>query len=416
MSNKLVNNIGYLMLLQITSIVLPLLSIPYLLSIIGASNYGYLALATAVVLMMEVIVDYGFQLPACKYVSQNRQDKRKLTLIWFQVTLTKLVLYCAMMMVVFLLQLLGFVEKFLAILIYVGGLSSLGRVIYPQWLFQGLESLKAVSLIQVLTRIAFFSSIFIFINEDSSLILIQFLTNGSIFFGAILTIPFILRTIDLWDLDAISKSDSRTVFNDSWQIFKSNLMVLMYSKSYVPLSASILTLDYIAYLSIADRYCRSLILLLNPILSGFYPRVSALVLNNKHEAAKLGLRVLIGSVSAVLIGTFVFNVLPIFWLEFIFNEIPPLGVNIFVVMSGLLVPMVISETVKALFIVPFGMTNYLFTAYLFSVVFFVVGFIGLFFLNSLENVTYLLVSVEYILASYLMIFLYRKGLGAYLVK
>jgi hypothetical protein len=190
----------------------------------------------------------------------------------------------------------------------------------------------------------------------------------------------------------------------------------MYSKSYVPLSASILTLDYIAYLSIADRYCRSLILLLNPILSGFYPRVSALVLNNKHEAAKLGLWVLIGSVSAVLIGTFVFNALPIFWLEFIFNEIPPLGVNVFVVMSGLLVPMVISETVKALFIVPFGMTNYLFTAYLFSVVFFVVGFIGLFFLNSLENVTYLLVSVEYILAGYLMIFLYRKGIGAYLVK
>lgn len=416
MTNKLVNNTVYLMLLQITSIVLPLLSIPYVLSIIGASNYGYLAVATAVVLMIEAVVDYGFQLPACKYVSQNRQDRRKLTLIWFQVTLTKLVLYCSMMIVVFFLQLLGFVEKFLAILIYVGGLSALGRVMLPQWLFQGLESLKTISLIQILSRIALFSSIFIFINEDSSLIFVQFLTNGSIFVGAILTIPFTLRTINLRDLNTMSNSDSRVLFNESWQIFKSNLMVLLYSKSYVPLSASILTLDYIAYLSIADRYCRSLILLLNPILSGFYPRVSVLALNNKREASRLGFWVLIGSVSVSLIGTFVFNVFPTFWLEFVFNEIPPLGVNIFVVMSGLLVPMVVSETIKSLLIIPFGMTNYLFTAYFVSVVFFVVGFIGLFFLKSLESVTYLIVSVEYFLASYLMIFLYRKGLGGYLVK
>jgi PST family polysaccharide transporter len=412
MTNKLLNNIGYLMLLQLASILLPLLSIPYILSVIGSSNYGYLAVATAVVLMMEVIVDYGFQLPACKYVSQNRQDRRKLTLIWSQVTLTKLALYCAMMLVVFLLQLLGFVEKFLAILIYVGGLSSLGRVIYPQWLFQGLESLKTVSLIQILTRIALFASIFILINEDSSLILIQFLTNGSVFIGAILTIPFILRTIDLSNLNEMFKSDSGAIFSESWQIFKSNIMVLMYSKSYLPLSASMLTLDYIAYLSIADRYCRSLILLLNPIVSGFYPRVSELVLKNKREASRLSLWVLIGSVSVALIGTFVFNVLPVFWLEFIFNEIPPLGVNIFVVMSCLLVPMVISETLKVLYIIPFGMTNYIFSAYFCSVVFFVVGFIFLFFLKSIENVTYLLVSVEYFLTSYLMILLFRKGTGA----
>ena len=63
-------------MLKGVNLILPLVTFPYLVRILGIENFGLLTFANATIAYFQVITNYGFDLSATKQVSFARGKKK----------------------------------------------------------------------------------------------------------------------------------------------------------------------------------------------------------------------------------------------------------------------------------------------------------------------------------------------------
>lgn len=79
-SKTLVKNTVMLYIMNITKIVLPLVTLPYLTRVLSKDCYGVVSYVKAVMQYMQVVVDFGFILSATKDVVNCKEDKKGLAI------------------------------------------------------------------------------------------------------------------------------------------------------------------------------------------------------------------------------------------------------------------------------------------------------------------------------------------------
>lgn len=163
-------NFSYLFLLQIASYLFPLVTMPYLARVIGAEGFGHIAIASAVIMWIQTISDWGFNYTATRDVAKNRDDKEKVSHILSNVIWAKFILLFFSFFI--LLLLIYFVpifrENYLVILITF--LMVPGHILFPDWFFQALERMKYITILNLLSKLLFTIAIFVFIKEKSDYI------------------------------------------------------------------------------------------------------------------------------------------------------------------------------------------------------------------------------------------------------
>src|SRR5690554_2982885 len=89
----LIYNYGYLSSLQLFTMLVPIVTLPFLLKVLGKEVYGLLVYAQAVVSYFVVVINLGFNVTATKDVSVFRDDKEKLSEIVSSVFIIKFFLF-----------------------------------------------------------------------------------------------------------------------------------------------------------------------------------------------------------------------------------------------------------------------------------------------------------------------------------
>lgn len=163
-------NFSYLFLLQIASYLFPLVTMPYLARVIGAEGFGHIAIASAVIMWIQTISDWGFNYTATRDVAKNRENKDMVSHILSNVIWAKFILL--FLSFVILLLLIYFVpifrENYLVILITF--LMVPGHILFPDWFFQALERMKYITILNLLSKLLFTIAIFLFIKEKTDYI------------------------------------------------------------------------------------------------------------------------------------------------------------------------------------------------------------------------------------------------------
>ena len=77
-TRQIFNNLTALGLVQVTNNILPLITLPYLILILGVELYGKLIFVQTVIIYLMLITDYSFNLSATQDISINRNDKFKI--------------------------------------------------------------------------------------------------------------------------------------------------------------------------------------------------------------------------------------------------------------------------------------------------------------------------------------------------
>jgi len=180
----LASNFGYLMIMQVTCYIFPLLTIPYLARVIGVDGFGKIAFAAAVIVWFQTITDWGFSYTATRDVARNRDNLEKVSEIFSNVFWAKSLLAVVSFIILFLLTKSITYLNENQILLFITFLLVPGRILFADWFFQAMERMKFITIFDLISKASFTGLIFLFVKEKTDFILQPlFLSLGSIVVG-----------------------------------------------------------------------------------------------------------------------------------------------------------------------------------------------------------------------------------------
>ena len=267
---RLFSNFFSLLTLQGVNYILPLITFPYLVRVLGVDYFGLLTFATAMVAYFSIITDYGFNLTATREISVHRENKEKVDEIFSAVMTIKFIL---MIFSFILLSIIVFsFEKFSANweIYFLTFATVFGQVLFPVWFFQGMESMKYITYLNILAKSIFTVAIFVFIQEQSDFYLVPLLTSAGFIVSGILSLLLIRK-----EFGVTFKFQSLKVLNeylvDGWHIFISRIYVSLYTTTNVILLGIFTNNTAVGYYAIAGKIVVAIGGLFEPANQSIYP-------------------------------------------------------------------------------------------------------------------------------------------------
>jgi len=166
-----------LSVLQGVSYLLPLIVLPYLVRTLGVDKFGLVVFAQATIQFFIILSDFGFNLSATREIAANRDKPEKLAMIFSAVMANRLLIMVAGFGLLWLLVSLvpRFAQNSGVFLISYGMV--LGNVLFPVWVFQGLERMKLSTILVLLARFVFVILIFIVVRTPEDYLLVPVLNS-----------------------------------------------------------------------------------------------------------------------------------------------------------------------------------------------------------------------------------------------
>ncbi len=172
--NIIFKNFFSLGVLQAVNLLIPLIITPYLLTTLGLTNFGKVTFAASFMAFFVMLVDYGFNLYLTKEVAVNREDVKQINKIFSISLITRsvligisfLLLLCCLMIPKFAADKMLFLSSFCIVL---------GQSFVPTWIFQGLENLRPLTIINGIIKISYIAVVFIIIHKPEDYISVNVL-------------------------------------------------------------------------------------------------------------------------------------------------------------------------------------------------------------------------------------------------
>ena len=194
---SLIENFLSLSVLQGVNMVLPLVTFPYLVRVLGIENFGLVNFSLSVIGYFSILVSFGFELSATKEISINRDNKEKISEIFSAVMCIKTGMFIISFIILTLL--ICFIDSMNEhlILYYTTFGIVLGNVLFPSWFFQGIEKMKYITIISVITRILFTIFIFVVVRGKDDFIFVPLLNSIGSILGGVIALRIIFKTYSI---------------------------------------------------------------------------------------------------------------------------------------------------------------------------------------------------------------------------
>jgi PST family polysaccharide transporter len=270
---RLLSNFFSLSVLQAFAYILPLLTLPYLVRVLGVEKFGLVMFAQAFIAFFVILVDYGFNLSSTREVSIHREDKVKLTEIFSSVMMIKFILigvsFIVLSIIVFSFKNFSSDSE----LYYLSFLTVIGQALFPVWYFQGLERMKYITIVNITSKLIFTIAVFIFIQNEADYILVPVLNGLGFIVGGVYSL-YILRKHFAQTFKMQSLQTMTVHFKDSSQFFLSRLSSVGYSNANIFLAGMLLSPQFVTYYYLADKAVSVILRLFDPITQTIYPYLS----------------------------------------------------------------------------------------------------------------------------------------------
>lgn len=269
----LAENFFSLSALQIVSYILPLITLPYLIRILGVEKYGLVNFAIAFAIYFQIITDYGFSLSATREISVHRNNKNKISEIFSSVMIIKFFL---MILSFILLYIVVFSFNKFAVnwMIYFLAFGIvIGNVLFPVWFFQGMEKMKYITILNIIANVIFTLLIFIFIKNPADYLYVPLINSLGFIVSGIISLWLIFNNFKVKFL-VPSKKVLVSTFKDSTQFFLSRASVSIYTSSSTFFLGLFTNNVAVGYYSAAEKLYTAAQYLYSPISQVIYPYMS----------------------------------------------------------------------------------------------------------------------------------------------
>ena len=276
-------NITYLTILQVFNYVLPLITLPYLVRVLGADGFGYVSFAVSFAAYFLFVTEYGFNTVATKEISVNRNDKELTNGIFVSVVIIKLFLFLACLPVyLFIASFLGY-SGFSMSVYYISYITILGFALFPAWYFKGREEMKYITVINFIARSLTVLMIFLLVKDSSDYIVYALILSlGFLFIGVSGFIAALYRY--RLKLFFPGREMISHMLKDGFYMFLSNVFIGIYNNSNSFLLGLFSDLSAVGFYSAAYKIVNAASSFVYIVSESMFPGISLMFSRDRTKA------------------------------------------------------------------------------------------------------------------------------------
>lgn len=297
----LLENFLSLSFLQIANNLLPLITFPYLVRVLGPAKFGLIAFAQAFIQYFVLLTDYGFSLSATREISINRHDNKAVCHIFSSVMAVKFIfMLLSLFVVIASIYLIPKFQDNRLLYIFTFGLV-LGNLLFPTWFFQGMERMRYITIFNVIGKIVFTMAVFIFIKTQEDFIYVPLIASIGIIVTGITGLWTVFTKFKVkFSVPGVKEIKDR--LEEGWHIFISKIAVSLYTNTNTFLLGLLTNNVIVGYYSAAEKMIDAVKQLLLPFVNTIYPYMGKLSSYSKDRAVSFARKALIlmGSGTAVM--------------------------------------------------------------------------------------------------------------------
>lgn len=280
MNKKVFENIISLFTIKGADYILGIITFPYLLKTLGPANYGYITFGQSIINYFVIICDFGFYLTASKSIAQSTKNEQGK--IFTSIMASKCIIFLIISVFFFLLlKNISYLEnnKNLYLSLY---LLVIGNVIFPVWFFQGIQRMRYITLVNILSKIITTAIIFLYINTSSDYIIAAIVQSSVNVIAGIFSWIIILRKYN-YLLVKIDLLDIYIHLKEAWQIFISNLAINLYTASNIFILGLFTNDTVVGYFGGAKKIIDCLGGVLITLSQAIYPYINNTIMKSKEN-------------------------------------------------------------------------------------------------------------------------------------
>lgn len=302
----MLSNFGYLAILQILSLALPLASYPYLIRVLGPDIYGKVIFAQALMAYFSIVINFGFNISATKDVAENQNDNAKLSEIVSSVFSLKIILWLFCLIgILVLISVVPTLRNDSSLYLLSFGMC-FNELFFQQYFFQGIEKMKYITVINAISRIFFFVLIFILVKSTDDYLKVPLLNLLGSLIGGIYALYIIIAKEGV-QLFLPKRSVVCKYFKESAPFFLSRISSVVINKTNTILLGSFVGYTSVAFYDLAQKILSVLLIPFDILNQVTYPHIA----KTKDMAL----------VKKILLGVLLFSILGYLFLCLLGNKI-----------------------------------------------------------------------------------------------
>lgn len=180
--------------------------VPYLIFKVGLENFGIYTFAMALMLFLQNVLNYGFNLVTVREIAKNKANKAKLNHIFSEVISVKLFL---LVVIFFFLVILLIVFPGYAIYKNVYLFSSfilLGDLFSLSWFFLGMEQMKFKAIINLISTIFYVMLVLVLVQTESDYYFIPLAEGVALLIVSLISFVYVIKQNNIqWRLISFSE-------------------------------------------------------------------------------------------------------------------------------------------------------------------------------------------------------------------
>ncbi len=351
--SSLASNFVSLSSIQGLNYLIPFITLPYIVRVIGIEEFGLISFAGALTSYFIMITDYGFNLSAVKEISINRNDHIRLNEIINSVFSVKIILFF-ISLIIFIpsLFLLTTSKKEIALFCF-SFISVLGSVLTPTWYYMGIEKIKFLAIINLVFKVCFVILVFIWVTNNGDVLIYVLLNSITSCIIGIFSFLYMVK-ISCIRFQKTSYIELKRQIYYSGLMFVSSIGISFYTTSNIFIIGLFAPIEMVGLFAIADKILQITKSFFSTIVQSLYPFIAQIAsdsIQNGLVMINKALRVtgLLGGILSLVVFLNAKNILII-----ILGNSPPLLLEIIKILSA--VPFVFSIAIVTsnLFLLGFG--------------------------------------------------------------